>query len=245
MKRLHCLFAVLTLSLLTACLEFDEVTQLKPDGSVDFTLSIQLPDLPDKKQDNEKQKETQRDIEEVFQKLSGAVQLKGKEEKTEYGKTTFTISASMDSLARIGQMYQALGKSDSQQEKKDGKEIFDELFSQQASYRVQKTKRNSLLISRSFSPPKKAKAKPAKQGKDTEAFSKDMEGIMLNAMTFQFEFFSPTEILSSNATQRFGNNLRWDVSLGYLSEKPFKMEIEIASTPELEAALSKTGSSGR
>lgn len=229
----------LTLSLLTGCLEFNEVTQLKPDGSVDFTLSIQLPDFPDKKKDDEKQKEAERDIEAMFQQMAGAVQLKGKTEKTEYGKTTFTLAAAMDSLTRIGQIYQGIGKAESGKEKQDGKEVFDEIFSQKNDYQVKKGGNNSLIITRSFAPPKKPKKKPEKKDKDSVEFSKDMETMMMNAMTFQFEFFSPTEVIRSNATQVFGNNLRWDVSLGYLSEKPFKMEIEIAGTPELEAVLLK------
>lgn len=230
----------LTLSLLTGCLEFNEVTQLKPDGTVDFTLSIQLPDFPDKKKEDEKQKEAERDIEEMFQKMAGSVQLKGKTEKTEYGKTTFTLAAAMDSLSGIGRIYQGIGKAESGKEKKEGKEVFDEIFSQKNDYRVKKGGSNSLIITRSFVPPKKAKKKAEKKkDKDSVEFSKDMEVMMLNAMTFQFEFFSPTEVIRSNATQVFGNNLRWDVSLGYLSEKPFQMEIEIAATPELEAVLLK------
>lgn len=241
MKRVQLFFFALTLSLLTGCLEFNEVTQLKPDGGVDFTLSIQLPDFPDKKKEDEKKKEAERDIEEMFQAMAGTVQLKKKEEKTEYGKTTFTLAASLDSLARIGQIYQGIGKAEAGKEKKggkEGKEIFDEIFSKKNDYQVKKTGNGSLLITRSFAPPKKAKKKAEKKGKD-EDFSKEMETMMLNAMTFQFELFLPTEVVRSNATQTFGNNLRWDVSLGYLSENPFKMETEIKSTPELEAALLK------
>ena len=172
--------------------------------------------------------------------MAGSVQLKSREEKTEYGKTTFTLSAAMNSLAGIGQIYQGIGKAEAdEKEKKGGKEVFDEIFSKKNDYQVKKTKDGHLLITRSFAPPKNAKKKPEKKDKNSAELSKDMETMMLNAMTFQFEFFSPTEVIRSNATQVFGNNLRWDVSLGYLSEKPFKMEIEIAATPELESALLK------
>lgn len=164
----------LTLSLLTGCLEFNEVTQLKPDGTVDFTLSIQLPDFPDKKKEDEKQKEAERDIEEMFQKMAGSVQLKGKTEKTEYGKTTFTLAAAMDSLSGIGRIYQGIGKAESGKEKKEGKEVFDEIFSQKNDYRVKKGGSNSLIITRSFVPPKKAKKKAEK--KERQGFSGILQG---------------------------------------------------------------------
>jgi len=233
--------ACLALSLV-ACIEFDEVTQLRPDGSADFTLTVLIPELPEKKTD-EKAKDVEKEIEEVFQALGAGAKLTGRGEETKFGKQRVWFSASLNSLRSLGDIYSGLGKGSgkaSKAETKKGRDAFDNLFSQRNDYRIEKGKAGTLKISREFKPGKIKEKKPEKKSsKEAEELSKNMEEMMMNSMTFRFEFLSPTEIVSSNATGRFGNLLRWDASLGYLSRNPFKMEMEIASTPELEAALLK------
>lgn len=225
--------------LLVGCIEFDEVTQLRPDGGVDYTLTVLVPEMPDKKTDNKTQ-DMNRELEEVFQALGGA-KLLGRGEETKYGKQRVWFSASLPSLKTLGDIYSGLGKGSAKETKespKKSREALDHLFSQRSDYRVQKTKQGTLKISREFKPGKIKEKKPEKkESKEAEELSKEMEEMMMNSMTFRFEFFSPTEILSSNATGKFGQTLRWEASLGYLSKNSFKMEFEIASTPELDAAL--------
>ncbi|HEX5034496.1 MAG TPA: hypothetical protein VFW62_08460, partial [bacterium] len=232
-------FHVLTAFLLVGCIEFDEVTQLRPDGGVDFTLTVLVPEMPDKKTD-EKTQDMNRELEEVFAALDGA-KLLGRGEETKYGKQRVWFSASLPSLKSLGDIYSGLGKGsgkESQESAKKSREALDHIFSQRNEYRVEKTKQGNLRISREFKPGKvKAKKPEKKESKEAEELSKNMEEMMMNSMTFRFEFFSPTPVLSTNATGRFGQALRWEASLGYLSKNPFKMELEIASTPELEAVL--------
>ena len=239
MKKLALVFQACLCFLLVGCIEFDEVTQLRPDGGVDFTLTVLVPEMPDKKGDD-KTKDMNRELEEVFSALAGA-KLLGRGEELKYGKQRVWFSASLPSLKTLGDIYSGLGKNSAKEEKgesKKSREALDHIFSQRSDYRVEKTKQGTLKISREFKPGKFKDKKPEKkESKDAEELSKNMEEMMMNSMTFRFEFFSPTEILSSNATGKYGQALRWEASLGYLSKNPFKMEMEIAATPELEAAL--------
>lgn len=241
MKKLALVFQACLCFLLVGCIEFDEVVQLLPDGGVDFALTVLVPEMPDKKAED-KTKDMNRELEEVFGALAGA-KLIGKGEETKFGKQRVWFSASLPSLETLGDIYSGIGKGgkESGAEKKaelqKGREALDHIFSQRSNYKVEKTKQGTLKISREFKPGKIKEKKVDKKDKETEELSKNMEEMMMNSMTFRFEFFSPTEILSSNATGKYGQSLRWEASLGYLSKNPFKMEFEIASTPELEAAL--------
>jgi hypothetical protein len=240
MKKLGLLIQACLTLLMAGCIEFDEVVQLRPDGAADFTLIIMVPELPEKDGDP-KSKDVNKEIEEVFQTLGAAAKLTGRGEKTEYGKQRIWFSAFLPSLRSLGDIYSGLGKGSAKDKKdgmKEGREAIDHIFSQRSDYKIEKTKQGSLKISREFKPGKPPKKKAEKkENKQQEELSKNMEEMMMNSMTFRFEFFSPTEVLSSNATGKFGQALRWEASLGYLSKSPFKMEMEIASTPELEAAL--------
>ena len=241
MKKIAAALQACLCFLLVGCIEFGEVTQLRPDGSVDFTLTVLVPEMPDKKTDSKTQ-DMNRELEEVFAALAGA-KLLGRGDETKFGKQRVWFSASLPSLKTLGDIYSGLGKGSAKEDKespKKSREALDQLFSQRSEYRVVKTKQGSLKISREFKPGKIKEKKPEKkESKEAEELSKEMEEMMMNSMTFRFEFFSPTEVLSSNATGKFGQTLRWEASLGYLSKNPFKMEFEIASTPELEAALLK------
>lgn len=242
MKKLALLFQACMVLMLVGCIEFDEVVQLRPDGHVDFTLTVLVPELPDKKTDD-KTKDMDKELEEVFNALGGA-KLLGKGEETKFGKQRVWFSASLPSLNTLGDIYSGIGKGSKAEDSKKaemqkGREALDHIFSQRSNYKVEKTKQGSLRISREFKPGKIKEKKPDKKDKESEELSKNMEEMMMNSMTFRFEFFSPTEVLSSNATGKFGQVLRWEASLGYLSKNPFKMEFEIAATPELEAALLK------
>ena len=227
-------------TLLVACIELDEVTQLRPDGGVELTLTVLVPELPET-QKNEKGQDVDRELEEVFQALGSSAKLTGRGEETKYGKQRIWFSASLPSLRSLGDIYSSLGKGsgkESKESEKKSREAIDHIFSQRSDYRVERTKQGSLKISREFKPGKPGSKKADKKSsKENEELSKNMEEMMMNSMTFRFEFFSPTEVLSSNATGKYGQALRWEASLGYLSKNPFKMEVEIASTPELEAAL--------
>ena len=56
-------------------------------------------------------------------------------------------------------------------------------------------------------------------------------------MFIRFELFVPTKVITTNAGEVFGQDLRWESNLGYMLKNPLQLSVEIESTPELEAKI--------
>lgn len=226
-----------------ACIEINEVVQMKEDGSTLLNLSIFVPDIPDKKGSSTTTKGKK--PEDIAKGLGQAnipgIKFLGEQEKKINGLNQVSMNFELPSIQDISKLYKAMDtETKSEDEKKEGNPqvAFDSIFSK-SPYVIKKDSSGNLLITREFKPdPKNLKPKPKKAKKEGDLdFSDEMGDIFLNMIYITYEFFSPTEIISSNAQQQFGNNLRWKTSLGYLMKNPMKMEIKIKGSPELEKAI--------
>lgn len=233
---------LLTVLWIPGCLELYELTQPKSDGSGTLTLRISLPDFPDKedKEGQGKDKDIEKEIEESF-KTSGlkGIELLDKSEADEFGLKSFTLKVGSQKMTNLPKIYTAMKAADEKKgsskknKSKKSKEALNELFTK-SPYRIKKTKNNSIIITRKFSPPKALMKKTkSKEGKKQEELSKELEETFLNAFRLSFEFMSPTQVISSNAPVQFGNDLRWQTTLGYLVKNPFEIRMEIEATPEM------------
>lgn len=240
---LFCLYSLLLLFIQGACIEINEVAQMKEDGSALLNLSIFVPDIDEKK--NGKTEVKGKKPEEIAKGLSqvrvSGVKFLGEQEKKVNGLNQVSLSFDLSSLRDNAKLYQALDTLDkASTEKKEGDKTqlaFDKIFSN-SPYVLRKDGSGNILITREFKPTPELLKKPAKKpSKDGQAdFSDEMGDIFLNMIYINFEFFSPTEVISSNAQEQFGRNLRWKTSLGYLMKNRLRMEMKIRSSPELEKA---------
>jgi len=227
-----------------ACLELGELVKLQTDGRVNFTLRFSIPEIPEKKgvpkskDDNELEDEIQKML---FAPGRGGLKLINKEEKEITGIKYFGIEILAQTLGDLTKLYKSMTQQNnkaSDKDKKDdaGEEAFRQLF-QNSPYKVKRTKKGTLQISRSFNPPKlkKTKKSPKKDKDSSDEMGKMLEDKILNTFRIRFEFISPTTVLNSNALHSRGRDLRWETTFGYLLREPFEMKIEIQSTPELDA----------
>lgn len=226
-----------------ACIEINEIVQLKDNGNTQLNLSIFVPDMPDKK--GSKTTTQGKKPEDIAKSLGQAnipgIKFLGEQERKMNGLNQVSINFELPHLTDIAKLYQAMdtdSKSDSGKKEDNPQVAFDSIFSK-SPYHLKKDSSGNVLITREFKPdPKNLKPKPKKAKKEGDLdFGDEMGDMFLEMIYINFEFFSPTEVVSSNAQQQFGNNLRWKTSLGYLMKNPLKMEIKIKSSPELEKIL--------
>lgn len=238
-RRIGLIIFILAISLnFGACLEWHELTQINSDGSVNYELRITVPEIPEK----DKKKAPGDDVEKEISDLLKETNVKGLtpvggDDKKVNGMNVFSIRLKGDSLLRLNQLYETIGKGDPKsKDKKKGKEAFDQLLSKSA-YKVKKNKTGTLTITRGFTPPKLPKKKKADKGEGK--MNQELEEMFLNMFRFKFEIFVPGDVVSNNAELVFGNNLRWETTMGYLTQNVMMMEFEIPSTAELAKSLKK------
>ncbi len=226
-----------------ACIEINEVVQMKEDGSALLNLSIFVPDIPDKKGSTTsvKSKKPENIAKSLGQVTVPGIKFLGEQEKKINGLNQVSLNFEFTSLKDIAKLYKAIdeeAKNDAQKKDEKPQVAFDSIFSK-SPYEIKKDSSGNILISREFKPdPQSLKQKPKTPNKDMEAGLNDEMGeVFLNMIYITYEFFSPTDIISSNAQQQFGRNLRWKTSLGYLMKNPLKLEVKIKSSPELEKLL--------
>ena len=240
-KYLSLLSKAALLFSLTACLEFNEITQLAPDGKAQITLVIKMPEIDKEKKSSDAQnKDLEESASDLLGGLSQSFQIVKQEDKREFGISSYSLVVSLPSLAGVKDFYRNTEfkkKDGGKDEVKKGKDSFEQIFLQSEHFKVKKTKEGTLKITRAFQPPKgglksSSGSKDDKEkSKEMEKLSKDLEDAMLNAFYFTFEFIPPTEVKSSNAGRIVGNTYRWETTFGYLSRNPFTMEMEIADLP--------------
>ncbi|GEM_PF-4806705 len=240
------LFSFLLLFIQGACIEINEVVQMKENGSALLNLSIFVPDIEDKKGSTNVKSKNPADIAKSLAEGDiDNIKFLGEQEKKMNGLNQVSLNFELSSLKDSVKLYQKIEEAEkANPEKKESdknKAAFDKIFSQ-SRYEIKKDKSGTITISREFKPTpdllKKASKKQNK--KDPNDFSNemgDMGDLFVNMIYVSFEFFSPTEIISSNAQQQFGNNLRWKTSLGYLMKNKMTMEIKIKSSPALEKMI--------
>lgn len=226
-----------------ACIEINEVVQMKEDGSTLLNLSIFVPDIPDKKgaATSAQGKKPEDIAKSLGQANIPGIKFLGEQDKKINGLNQVSLNFELASLQDIAKLYQTIDEAEkASAEKKEGnpQASFDHIFSK-SPYTIKKDSSGNILISREFKPdPKSLKPKPKKVKKEGELdFGDEMGDIFLNMIYITYEFFSPSEIISSNAQQQFGNNLRWKTSLGYLMKNPLKLEMKIKSSPDLDKML--------
>lgn len=219
------------------CLEISELLKINKDGTVDYTMSISIPELPEKggKKGVEDQKEMEEDIQEFFSVNVGkGLAFVGKSDEVLHGIKVFSLKLKADKLTDLNQFYKLLAKkptTNKKGEKDKGKEAFNQLYST-ALFKVKKTKKGTLKITRSFSPPKIKE--DTSKAKDKEKLGKDLDKMVMNMLGFRFEIIVPTQVIETNGLQIIPGDLRWETTMGYLSKSPFELNFEIQSTPELE-----------
>lgn len=243
-KTANLLFMAVLFFSLAACLEFNEVVQLKRDGSALLTLVIKMPDIvdKDKKSEDAQSKDLKDSAEDLLGGLSQGYQIVDQGQRQVNGLNLFTLSVSLPSLEGVKELYRHTGfkkKEGGKAEVSKGKDSFERIFLRSEHFKVKKTKEGTLLITRSFAAPKdgdKASSpkndKGKEKDKEMEKMNQELEDAMLNAFYFTFEFVSPTEVKSSNATRVVGNTYRWETTFGFLSRNQFTMELEIADLPK-------------
>lgn len=238
------IFSCLLLFIQGACIEINEVIQMKEDGTTLLNLSIFVPDVPDDKASSKTSAKGKKP-EDIAKSLAGAnisgIKFLGEQEKKINGLNQVSLNFELASLQDISKLYQTIDEAEKASDEKKGanpQASFDHIFSK-SPYTVKKDSSGNIIITREFKPdPKNLKPKPKVKKKEGDLdFGDEMGDVFLNMIYITYEFFSPTDIISSNAQQQFGRNLRWKTSLGYLMKNPLKMEIKIKSSPELEKIL--------
>ncbi|MDX1386527.1 MAG: hypothetical protein R3257_02980, partial [bacterium] len=212
MKIFLRLFFVLFLFCTVGCLEIGEIIKLNNDGSVDYTMRISIPEMPEKggKKSKADQKEMEDDIQEFFSVTMGkGLNFVDKSDQELFGIKVFTLKLKAEKLTDLNQFYKKLAEKGSAKEKgekdKKGKEAFDQLYSK-ALFKVKKNKKGTLTITRSFTPPK-IKEKKIKD-KDKEKMGKEFEQLFMNMLRFRFEIIVPTQVVETNGTQWIPGDLR-------------------------------------
>lgn len=239
------LYSLLLLFIQGAYIEINEVVQMKEDGATLLNLSVFVPDIDDKK--NSKSDVKGKKPEDIAKGLAQAnvagIKFLGEQEKKVNGLNQVSLNFELSSIRDNIKLYQALDtldKASTTDKKEDDKPqaAFDKIFSN-SPYLVRKDGSGNIVITREFKPTPELLKKPVKKApKDGQMdFSDDMGDIFLNMIYINFEFFSPTDVISSNAQEQFGRNLRWKTSLGYLMKNPLKIEMKIKGSPELEKIL--------
>jgi len=229
-----------------ACIEINEVIQMKDNGSALLNLSIFVPDIEDKKNPNNKTEVKGKKPEDIAKSLGQGdienIKFLGEQEKKVNGLNQVSVNFELTSIKDNFKLYQkldALDKGSSEKKEDDKTQIaFNKIFAD-SHYTLKKDGAGNVLITREFKPTPELLKKPVKKAsKDGQPdFSNEMGDIFVNMIYINFEFFSPTEVISSNAQEQFGRNLRWKTSLGYLMKNKLVMEIKIKSSPELEKLL--------
>ncbi len=251
MKLLKYLPLFLILFSLSACFQFEEVLQLSENGEILMDFQMKIPMEPGQGKKDKKptpSDPTLKGLKEGLrqEEIAPLKLIKVKEESRDgYVWGGFTLSA--PSLKDLKKFYQnfdlkssppkvPLGDEKPSNEKAGKDKVLEETLAK-GDFKIQKLKNGHLLITRTFTPPpaqiEKKSAARQKNGKQEESAQNPEDGLM-DIVSFRFEFISPTNVISTNAQQQYGRSLRWSTNLGYLTSKPFKMEMEIESNPALD-----------
>jgi hypothetical protein len=226
-KRLIAAAAALSLcALMAGCLDIEEKVTIQPDGPASALLKIRLY-LPKGGKD-----EAPPDLDIKAEGIGRGIE--GFESATvttreAFGQVISEIALKARSWKALAGAYDTLPR---EPEKKDSGVDVDRIFTQKGFWQLKK-KGNSILMTRTFVPAKKKKAKKADEGMG------DLVAMITGSMKLRIELDVPSDVVSSNAEEQDGRALRWVIPLDWLSSHKVVLKAEIESTPELEKALFK------
>lgn len=249
-RKLFFISSLLALFSFNACIQFSESLILEKDASTDFRFTLALSNPPEDKKGkaSKEDRKFQENIAMIRNSIPSGIQFDQKQ-SNEFGLTKVQFQLKSNRFADLEKFYLIFTDTLNQKVKKQNNEnvknkkkpdelgdIFVNALNQKSFFKIKKTNKGTLRISRSFKPGKIKEVKKKKDDKKAdmgEGFAK-----MIVAMfEFRFEFVSPSKIIDSNAHEQLGQLLRWETNAAYLSKKPFEVWVEIEASPEMLAAF--------